>query len=232
MPKTPLGKSLSRYLSQPNVNEQVTAYLAPGRYSGAMFDRLADGRDPNRFTERDFLAVSTLSVTVPPDVRNWLLTNKGAEYTFELLREIPCGATIADDTDHLAKGTAAWELWYLLRTAHNMGGTTISKLMAVKRPHLMPIHDSVVSAALKLRLRHSWSSWRDFMTKDWPDQSVSLKKAVSAAGGDHLTALRVIDITVWMTAMSERSRPVVKPSKPLTPDRALLKPAHKRTAQS
>jgi hypothetical protein len=70
------------------------------------------------------------------------------------------------------------------------------------------------------------------MTKDWPDQSVSLTRAISAAGGDHLTALRAIDITVWMTAMSERSRPVVKRSKPLAPNRELLKSAHKRTAGS
>jgi hypothetical protein len=83
-PKTALGRSLKRYLTTSNTRKQLTAYLAPGRYSGAMFDRLTSDTDPNRFTEQDFIAVSTLSVTVPPDVRNWLLT-KGAAYTSELL---------------------------------------------------------------------------------------------------------------------------------------------------
>lgn len=199
---TELAKRLKTRLTAVTVADAVSRYLEPGAYSGAQFDRLGAGESPDRFTEADFLAVMTLSVAVPPVTRRWLL-GEGFGYVSDLLKNIPDGAdALWDEQDHLRRGSAAWELWYLLMQGTGMGATTTSKLMAVKRPHLVPIHDSVVSRVLSLPSKDSWSTWRTYMRGEWMAIGPEVRKAADEAGGAHLSNLRVIDIVVWLTETS------------------------------
>jgi hypothetical protein len=113
-----------------------------------------------------------------------------------------------------------------------MGGTTVSKLMAAKRPHLVPIYDSVVSNALDLSLSDSWSMWQHFMRQDWSALCAKIRETADEVGGDHLSDLRVIDIVVWMTETSgKRATASAKQAprrKPLVPERGNVDPRNLR----
>lgn len=221
-----LSERLKKYLGPDNVSDRIATYLQPGMYTGSLFEHLASADEPNRITVNDLVAVSMLSVTVPPATRNWLLTD-GAADVADLLSGISEGGgepDIAVQPELLSQGTAAWELWYLLRTGTGMGPTTTSKLMAVKRPRLIPIHDSVVSKALNLPIANSWQAWGHFMRDGWKLHRDKVRRAAIEAGGGHLSDLRIIDITVWLTESSKRTTT----RKFVAPDPAQVPTAHRR----
>ena len=74
-----------------------------------------------------------------------------------------------------------------------MGPTTISKLLAAKRPRLVPVTDSVVVKTLP-----SAGHWAAFANalKD-RDIRTTVEQATSEAPA-HLSLLRRIDVVVWM----------------------------------
>lgn len=200
----------TREVAQDDFNEQVLQHLTGDRrdaavrdlrnylakFDGRFFEQLADP-DPFTITAADLVAVTALSVTVPPAVAAHLLGPARPQVS-ALLRRIPEGATITDDADHLDRDGAAWELYELLDAYHGMGDTKVSKLMAAKRPDLVPIRDTVVSAALG-NPKTWWAPWREFMADDGATSRLDLVRDVAAeAGASHLSLLRVLDITIWM----------------------------------
>ena len=99
----------------------------------------------------DFVAVSMLSVNVPPEAAIRLLESDAAGIGM-LLKQIPVGCDIVDvDPGVLSSESAAGRLWDLLRSGKDgLGWTTTSKLMAAKRPRQIPIWDSFVEQATGL----------------------------------------------------------------------------------
>jgi hypothetical protein len=184
--------------------EKVRSYFTD--YTGSWFERLAATEQPHRFTEKDFVAVGTLGVEVPPSTAIWLLGGGAAPAT-ALLEQIDTTLTLWDDAADLTPEGPAWQLWDLVRTngwpSHRggMGRTTTSKLLAAKRPHLIPIQDSVVTALLfgGGRYRGYWAAWRDRLTAgDGPaviEAATSIRDEVPAAA--HLSVLRILDIVLW-----------------------------------
>ncbi len=174
--------------------ENLKEYLAS--FTGRLFERLADP-DPFSLTANDFVAVSALSVEVPPEAAGRLLGELHPTVG-QLLRAIPVGASIADTPELLAESEAAWELYELLRSIHGLGPTTVSKLMAAKRPALVPIRDSVVWSALG-EPELWWAPWVEFTTGGDAEQRLAQVRSVAQlADADHLTLLRVIDVVIWM----------------------------------
>ena len=86
-----------------------------------------------------------------------------------------------------------------LQVGGGVGETTASKIMARKRPRLIPIYDSVVRKAV--HLRHSgehWQTWRGALTgPEGVDLVASLRRVRAATGQHHLSLLRVLDIVLW-----------------------------------
>lgn len=121
------------------------------RYEGSWFDLLADHDHPYRITARDIVAVSMLQVQIPIRTAIWLLGDGAAEVT-ALLERIPLDWVIWQRDADLTRDGAAWRLWnaidsnwWPLGSADpGMGPTKISKLLAAKRPNLVPIQDSLV----------------------------------------------------------------------------------------
>ena len=103
---------------------------------------------PNEITERDIVAVSMLGVNIPAPVAIWLLED-GRSAVSELLRAIPAEADICENGELLDPGRETEALWRLLGNgcwpdpihSNGMGTTKISKLLAAKRPNLVPIFD-------------------------------------------------------------------------------------------
>lgn len=195
-----LGRPVLRYFEGRCADWAVTALQAychgtraEGRplYTGACFEALAARDHPDAFTASDLVAVSMLSVTVPPRAAIRLLVDTEAD---ALLRAIgpdrPIWETEESDLDD---DSPASRLWEFLRSLEDIGPVTAGKLMAVKRPQLVPIYDQHVGAALGPPRRHFWLAMRRSMI----DAHGAVESVVQSAGVA-VTPLRAVDIVVWM----------------------------------
>ena len=168
-------------------------------FNGRHFERFSamGSANPNRFAATDILAVEALSVKVPPNSAAKLIDTEAEDFT-ALLREIP------DDKDlwkieasDLGEGSPALTLYRRLKGLHGVGPVTATKLMASKRPRLMPVIDSLVTEVLQPPGGWFWVPMRNQLAD--PGRRKKIAEVVSCAP-DNVTLLRRIDVAVWMHA--------------------------------
>jgi hypothetical protein len=164
-------------------------------YAAELFNDLGGGGTSSSVTEVDLLAVALLDMSIPPRAVRSLIQN--AEVREEVaaeLRQVPVDLVLweAEDT-HLDSCLAVWDR---VRAVRGMGRTRTSKLLARKRPHLMPIWDDVVDAWFG-RPRKVWSPLREVLQDEGRREGLeALRPDVDGAAS--LSTLRLIDIAVWM----------------------------------
>ena len=172
-------------------------------YTGSAFDEITRGSDPDRITGEDIAALTTLSVNVPGGTTKWLLAGPGGDLVAELLEQIPLDQAIWDDDADLTPNGPAWKAWDLIDAQYDMGPTKTSKLLAAKRPHLIPIYDQYVGGALLGAKRDSdWAEYRDYLRSP---EGTTFRAAIEGVRDEaglspELSVLRVFDIVVWMSA--------------------------------
>ncbi|WP_404289856.1 DUF6308 family protein [Glutamicibacter arilaitensis] len=180
-------------------------------YTGSRFETIAGGGDqnePNRITAEDLIAVSMLSVYVPGQAALGILGSYSEQLGKQLTR-IPIDLRFEELTEgefqkFLAEDSPADKLWNILRQHGDrwgVGQTTASKILARKRPHLIPIFDSVIAERVKIPGSGTqWTRWWSAFHED-PVQGgelvEKLKSIREAAGQPHLSLLRVLDIVLW-----------------------------------
>lgn len=171
-------------------------------YSGRGFDEIAMEGPGDRFTAADLYACALLSAKIDPQTGVKLLGEEAAKCT-RLLRAIPIDLSIRDgrSAKALASDGSASELYGHLRSMKSIGPTRASKLMAVKRPGLIPIRDSFVEGALDARKVTEW--WVP-MAEAWstPDLGLavdSLRARAGSAVPPYVTDLRLLDVSVWLS---------------------------------
>jgi hypothetical protein len=184
------------------------------KYTGSRFERIADTENPNRITERDLVAVSMLNVSIPASTSIWLLED-GADHVAALLADIPVGQTLWSPDVDLSPTGALWRLWGAVRSGGwptpvgGMGRTKTSKLLAAKRPQLVPIYDAYIASTLfDTKPDNYWETWRQRLIAS---DGESLRRAATDAHdesgvAEDLSVLRVIDIVIWMWE-NDRRRP-------------------------
>lgn len=178
--------------------------------TGARFDSWAGGGDNgqsvNIITAEDLIAVSFLSVEVPAAAAIGILeTHK--DRISELLGQLPADVDLANVSqvqfDELfGECSPALELWQLLRGDSSdrwgIGPTTASKIMARKRPRLIPIYDSLVGPLMGLEnsLRQ-WNIWHEAFTGDklLHSRLKTIQELSGVAAG--ASALRIMDVVLW-----------------------------------
>lgn len=117
--------------------------------NGRHFERFSAMGDPNRFAATDILAVEALSVGVPPNSAAKLLDTEADDFN-SLLRAIPADKDLWEtDPSELGEGSLALTLYRRLRGLHRVGPVTATKLLASKRPRLLPVIDSVVTEVVQ-----------------------------------------------------------------------------------
>jgi hypothetical protein len=149
------------------------------------------------------------SVDIPPNKSIWIL-NDGAEQITDLLSAItPAGLAIWDPSADLGPTGAAWRLWFLLKDRTSSrpkegGGlatTKLSKLLAAKRPDLVPIHDSLIHKALfdGNRISNYLEPWIDLHRSSGGERLRQRAFAVrdEAPVLPQIGPLRIIDIVIW-----------------------------------
>lgn len=189
-------------------------YRWESNYAGATFNMLSPN-DPWRIEAADLLAVTTLSVDIPPMAIRRLTEHETAGEITGLLNELDPSLRIDDPAARAAAPTMA-KLYSLVKSnlrhanaKSSSAWVTASKICARKRPHLFPVRDSVVVKFLGLA-----GSYPD----DWPvfaalsgdaDLMRSLDELVATASaedgvdvGDPTLRLRHLDVLLWMHGMS------------------------------
>lgn len=182
-------------------NKLMRNYWFDQPYTGRYFDRQRDPAHPDEITERDLVAVSMLGVTIPAPVEIWLLSDEGREQVAELLSPVPVDAEFRVDGRLLDDGGDLYRLWKLLgqaswpnpNPANDMGTTKISKLIAAKRPHLVPIYDSAIRDLLG-PVGNYWDAYRHALDDEG---MVKFSIAVAEAPAE-IPFLRKLDSLLWM----------------------------------
>ncbi|MFK0009291.1 DUF6308 family protein [Paenarthrobacter sp. NPDC090520] len=211
--------TLPEILSEPqldNAAELVTQYYTKLYdhdlpQTGSRFDNWAGGGDrsdvANQITADDVLAVSFLSVQVPATAAIGLIETSATEVT-RLLGQIPTDIDLAsvppEDYDAvLGPDSPANQLWRLLRGTDTyrwgIGPTRASKIMARKRPRLIPIYDSVVGPLMGLQTcEGQWKTWHSVLAdgSGLPDRLREIRE--KAAIGVDISDLRTMDVVLWM----------------------------------
>jgi len=175
----------------------LEAYLYRNAYTGSCFEMFR-GNDNDNFTAQDIVAVSMLSVNIPPSASRWIL-GAGKQRLHELLKGIDETLSIDDPTVDLTKGSTAWNLWNEIHSLADIGETKASKLLAVKRPRLFPIYDQHVAKALKLSPHKYWEPWQTFMQSENGKKATKIVTQLAGSlGQGDLSPLRLLDIVIWM----------------------------------
>ena len=144
-------QSIVEIVTGPFADRLVGAYFDPHRgfaratFDGLDSDSLLSHNPRDSFTVDDIVATSLLDVRFGPTAVRALLSSPKVE---EALAAVPDQVPLWE-ADERTLG-AATTLWRVLRRIDGVGRTRASKLMARKRPHLIPIVDSVIADALHL----------------------------------------------------------------------------------
>jgi hypothetical protein len=178
--------------------------------TGSYFDEWAGrGDTANRdvITDRDAVAVSTLSVKVPAKAMVGLAGPETAARVTELLRQIPTNVALSSlsrkDAAALLTGSGPANLLWkeLRRTKDNrwgIGATTASKIMARKRPHLIPIWDEVIGQVIGVdSSKDQWMNWHSLLTEGTgpPERLAEIHRLSEVALP--LSELRIMDVVLW-----------------------------------
>jgi hypothetical protein len=187
--------------------------------TGSRFDSWAGGGDApgmaNRVTADDLVAVSFLSVKIPGRAAVGLLETHAIKIS-KHLKKLPLNVDMADLTRdeferYLGKDSPGIRLWRVLRAEKTerwgIGETTASKLMARKRPQLVPIYDSVVGPLMGLNKNSldQWSTWHTALT-DGTGLPQRLQEIRRVSGiSVPISDIRVMDIVLWMYGKQKRA---------------------------
>lgn len=179
--------------------------VAGKRYTGSFFDDWPHP-DSHRFTADDLVAVSFLSVFVPPLAARQLLQQQAVRFT-ELLDAVGDDRDLADESATIDSSWAAWTLEAEVRRLPGVGRTIASKLCARKRPRLLPIYDTVVG-----RVTHAehaqWDPLREALEADGGSlHERLLRLRRDAALRENVSALRVYDVVAWMEGKDRNVEP-------------------------
>jgi hypothetical protein len=187
----------------------TTYYGLDGRpqYTGAYFDAWGDAQEEDRFTAEDLVAVSFLSVFVPPMAAHRLLQIEADRFS-DLLTAIGPDRDLVTETRTIDETWPARRLNAALCGLPGIGPTIASKLCARKRPRLVPIYDSVVAQVTNAYDRQ-WEPLRTALQTVSPGGQRTLHQRLldlrERAGLDErISAIRVYDVVTWMEGKSNR----------------------------
>ncbi|MCX4539017.1 DUF6308 family protein [Streptomyces sp. NBC_01669] len=211
----PFAAQLRAFITDPQAVVDVRRYfgigLPPGGvpFTGSRFEHLAGGGDrpevADRITAEDLIAVQTLSVTVPAPVALDILEGRLGARLSGLLQAIPRDIDMTDaDVSVLADGSPADQAWHLLRDQPDVGWVIAGKLLARKRPRLLPVYDKVVRCALGRPRPSFWLALHAALRADDRALHRQLLELRQVAGvPETVSALRVCDVAVWMGHRAE-----------------------------
>lgn len=195
--------------------QALESYTSSGRFTGAWFESSGRPGDPatggpvdpspSRFSIEDLQSLALLDVGLQPKTMVELL-DRNTEIA-SLLGRIDPALSLADAPDPRDETEGPWvpasQLWKLLRSVPQVGRTRASKLMARKRPHLIPGFDRHVAQGLRLTKHdNDWLIIQQ-VVRAHAERLAELHFELQANHPGEgrlrgLSQLRVLDIVIWM----------------------------------
>lgn len=177
----------------------LTDFFDPrGPFAGSTFDELGEN-PPQNIGPADLVAVSLLDVRFEPRAVRAMLQTDSSSLS-KLLIAIPADVDIWDAEDrHL---DAAAELFRALDAYAGVGETKASKLLARKRPRLLPVIDSVVRKGLPLGSEPA-RELRDALSD--PSRRTALEALRPHGVSPRISTIRLLDAAVWMRYSQSRN---------------------------
>ena len=172
-------------------------------YTGSYFDGWGHDNDPYRFTAEDLVAVTFLSVVVKPMAAQAVLGDRAGMLS-ALLRQIDPADELVDVGTAFTSEHPVWRLDTALRgLKKGIGRTISSKLLARKRPLLVPVYDTVIDQVTNAS--EQWNPLRLALQADSRHLHERLARLRHAAGVDErVPVLRVYDVVCWMEGKVRR----------------------------
>ena len=173
-------------------------------YTGRWFEHFAQMSDPAHFNGNDVAAAATLSVQFD-SVSIAELANRSAQLDALLAGCPPPDTPIwAVDTEVLADDAPLSRIYEQLKSIPGVGPVKASKLLAAKRPHLVPIRDRRVGELLGNPPKW-WKPWRAVMSDEgFRTLLDDLADGLTPAG---TSLLRVADVILWRDATRQEAAP-------------------------
>lgn len=200
---------LNRLLSPEGAGEAVALlqrYFGtvdnPPNFTGGMFERFGGGGDrlesANRFTLEDVFAPTLLST--PVGARAALALLDDTEIFTNLLATLPVDVAFEDLSreDVADRNWAVRKAYRKVRALPGIGETRATKLLARKRPNLVPILDSVVRATLNRKRSAVWEPLHVWLSADEKANARRLRELGDRAGLQDISVIRIFDVLVWM----------------------------------
>jgi hypothetical protein len=191
--------------------ELVDAYFDPrSRFAGSTFDALPPA-EPDRIAPSDLLATGLLDVPFGPRAVRVLLEDERDALEQQLAR-IPHDVDLWEATDEQL--APAYEMWRALKTSlkgMGVGPTRRSKLMARKRPRLIPVVDSTIRKSLGIGPDDD--SWL-LLRRALRNEGGALVRRIEELRPVHVrrqdvSTLRILDAALWMNlSNSEHVKPL------------------------
>jgi hypothetical protein len=198
---TRFGRDLTAWFIEnaDQVRRDLAGYFGGGadRFTGRWFDDFAAIGDPNRFEATDVLAVEALSVDVPPEAAATLLITEPERFN-ALLRQIPREQNLWEVRRlDVNVGSSADNLHGELRTLRGVDWVVAGKLLAAKRPKLLPILDNLVNDFLKPPKELFWVTLHDELSDASRRGAIA---DVCQVAPPHVGLLRRLDVALWRAA--------------------------------
>lgn len=179
----------------------IDAFHAGSGFTGALFDTWdptgTRPASPNTFTPDDLQAIAFLSADIGVRAAVELLDRQRARFE-SLLSAMGPDRDLVDEAEPI---TAAWPATVLntaLRELPGIGPTRASKLIARKRPRLVPIYDSVIDQHVLAGSGRLWEPMRQALRREDRALHRRLIQLRAAAGlSEAVSPLRVFDVIAW-----------------------------------
>lgn len=212
-PKPPFQRHPGRFFD--DLEAAANAIVRHLDSTAGSFDRLTAVTDPRQITADDIVACSMLDYPVPAPAAGWILGPEGQWLTAEILADIPVDVDLWGCQASAILRAA--DLFQLLRAPTSqlpaehagaaLGQATATRLLAAKRPRLVPIDDRQIRQTLRYPKDALWfRRWREVMD----DELASLARttrdlaSVDRADAANLSELRVLDIVIRGRAKRRR----------------------------
>jgi hypothetical protein len=193
---------LNRFMDDYAV-EVLREYFNSGKFTGGQFERFAGGGDnaetAGRFTTDDLVAVSFVGSRIPGRAAIEILLNRSEEFD-ALLAQIPVDVDLWDAPDEIVgPESAAHQLFTRLAELPGMSAMSAAKLLARKRPRLIPIYDRLHKATLERKQDDDWLLAMRAVFTAKPNFVKQLRELRDTSGvGSDISVLRVLYAAVWV----------------------------------
>ncbi|MGW5079558.1 DUF6308 family protein [Micromonospora echinospora] len=162
--------------------------------------------DADRFAADDLIAIGFLSVTVPATTARTLLRDRADELA-ALLAQVGPDRDLADEVDPVTPAWPAWQLYDALDSILWIGRTTATKLLARKRPRLLPVWDQYIGQVTGCTGEH-WEPLRQALRADERALHRRLLRLRDTAGLPRgVSPLRVLDVICWLEGKAAAKPP-------------------------